>query len=63
MKLGSKDAYLCLTPPAPEYQPIPPLEEATQVTALHSWSLLQPLAGSCIYVCDTQAILDNRCQY
>lgn len=52
MKLGTKDSYLCLIPPPPEYQSTPPQEEEpTELTALHSWSLLQPLAGSCIYVC------------
>ncbi|KZV71874.1 hypothetical protein PENSPDRAFT_605223 [Peniophora sp. CONT] len=50
MRLGSKDSYLCLVPPPPEYQSTPPQEEEpTELTALHSWSLLQPLAGSCIY--------------
>ena len=58
MRLGSKDSYLCLIPPPPEYQSTPPQEEEpTELTALHSWSLLQPLTGSCIYVGRYFAIL------
>ncbi|KAI0035694.1 hypothetical protein K488DRAFT_42640 [Vararia minispora EC-137] len=49
MKLGPRNSYLCFIPPPPEDSSHPPPEEVTEVTALHSWSLLQPLAGSCIY--------------
>jgi hypothetical protein len=53
MKMGPVHSYLCFIPPPSEITTPPPPEEATEVTALHSWSLLQPLAGSCIYVRDT----------
>jgi hypothetical protein len=50
--MGPRDTYLCFIP-APIKQDPPPAEETiTEVTASHSWSLLQPLDGTCIYVCD-----------
>ncbi|KAI0065449.1 hypothetical protein BV25DRAFT_1868736 [Artomyces pyxidatus] len=50
MKMGPRNSYLCLIPPSLE-QTSPPAEEPqTEVTLAHSWSLLQPLAGSCIYL-------------
>ncbi|RDX56639.1 hypothetical protein OH76DRAFT_1414157 [Lentinus brumalis] len=50
IKLGPKSSYLCLIPPPPQ-DPLatdeePPAEVSTPV---HSWSLLQPLAGTCLY--------------
>ncbi|KAI0807458.1 hypothetical protein C8Q74DRAFT_63887 [Fomes fomentarius] len=49
MKLGPKSSYLCLIPPPPKETP--PVEEApTEVaTPVHSWALLQPLSGTCLY--------------
>ncbi|KAK0210661.1 hypothetical protein DFS33DRAFT_1252254 [Desarmillaria ectypa] len=51
MKLGPRDSYLCLIPPPllpPSESPLPPSQEE-DVTPAHSWSLLQPLSGSCLY--------------
>ncbi|KAI0273690.1 hypothetical protein BC834DRAFT_855073 [Gloeopeniophorella convolvens] len=49
MKMGLRDTYLCLIPPYIEQELPPPEEPTTEVTVSHSWSLLQPLDGSCIY--------------
>ncbi|KAI0040483.1 hypothetical protein FA95DRAFT_1683761 [Auriscalpium vulgare] len=50
MKMGPRDSYLCLIPPELDPQPVPAADEPhAEVTAVHSWSLLQPLAGGCIY--------------
>ena len=52
MKMGPRDTYLCFIP-APIKQDPPAQEETiTEVTASHSWSLLQPLDGTCLYVRD-----------
>ncbi|KAL0071506.1 Protein OS-9 [Marasmius tenuissimus] len=50
MKMGPRDSYLCFIP-APLDLPPPPVEDDTddEVTTTHSWSLLQPLAGHCLY--------------
>ncbi|KAG7452600.1 uncharacterized protein BT62DRAFT_989723 [Guyanagaster necrorhizus] len=51
MKLGPRDSYLCLIPPPllpPSESPLPPSQEE-DATPAHSWSLLQPLSGSCLY--------------
>lgn len=51
MKLGPRMSYLCLIPPHTEQpESTQPEEPPAEVTLAHSWSLLQPLAGSCIYV-------------
>ena len=51
MKMGPRDSYLCLIPPPPIDNSSAPTDEATtDVTPVHTWSLLQPLAGSCLYV-------------
>ncbi|KAI0780806.1 glucosidase II beta subunit-like protein-domain-containing protein [Trametes elegans] len=49
MKLGPKASYLCLIPPTP--QDPPPVEDTPSdvTTPVHSWSLLQPLSGKCLY--------------
>ena len=52
MKMGPHDTYLCFTPPSIKQGPPPPEETITEVTASRSWSLLQPLDGTCLYVCD-----------
>ncbi|KAI0006085.1 hypothetical protein BJV74DRAFT_792485 [Russula compacta] len=50
MKMGPRDTYLCFTPPSIKQGPPPPEETITEVTASRSWSLLQPLDGTCLYV-------------
>jgi len=50
--MGPRDSYICLIPKPLEN--IPPLEDDdsdADVTPARSWSLLQPLAGTCLYVC------------
>jgi protein OS-9 len=49
MKMGAKSSYLCYVPQPPESPPQPPEPSETEPSALHSWSLLQPLSGSCLY--------------
>ncbi|EMD38417.1 hypothetical protein CERSUDRAFT_93950 [Gelatoporia subvermispora B] len=49
MKLGPGLSYLCLIPPPPEDTPLPADEPEIDITPVHSWSLLQPLAGTCLY--------------
>ncbi|KAI0302092.1 hypothetical protein BC826DRAFT_904473 [Russula brevipes] len=49
MKMGPRDTYLCFIPPSIKHDPPPPEETITEVTASHSWSLLQPLDGTCLY--------------
>lgn len=56
MKLGPRASYLCLTPPPPQDSPNLAAEESTDVTPVHTWSLLQPLAGTCLYVRDVVAL-------
>ncbi|TEB31253.1 hypothetical protein FA13DRAFT_1754770 [Coprinellus micaceus] len=51
MKMGSKDSYICYIPKAPD-APSTRQEEAeaeADATPARSWSLLQPLSGTCIY--------------
>ncbi|KAF8522194.1 hypothetical protein BU17DRAFT_87289 [Hysterangium stoloniferum] len=49
MRLGPSRSYLCLIPPAPSLPPPPSDEMNAPVTPTHSWSLLQPLSGTCLY--------------
>ncbi|KAF8274961.1 hypothetical protein EI94DRAFT_1768293 [Lactarius quietus] len=49
MKMGPRDTYLCFIPPSTKQEPQPPEESITEVPASHSWSLLQPLDGTCLY--------------
>ncbi|KAI0957358.1 hypothetical protein AcW1_005774 [Taiwanofungus camphoratus] len=50
MKLGPRDSYLCLIPPPSEDGSSSVMDEPqTDVTPVHSWSLLQPLTGTCLY--------------
>ena len=51
MKMGPRDTYLCFIPAPIKQDPPLPEETITEVTASHSWSLLQPLDGTCLYVC------------
>ncbi|CAL1704373.1 unnamed protein product [Somion occarium] len=50
LKLGPRASYACLIPPPPEEVASPVADEpSTDVTPGHTWSLLQPLAGTCLY--------------
>lgn len=50
MKMGPRDSYLCFIPKPLDLPPPPPEEEVDDnVTPAHSWSLLQPLSGTCLY--------------
>lgn len=50
MKMGPNESYLCLIPPSPD-SPTPQVEDPEEdLTPIQSWSLLQPLAGKCLYV-------------
>ncbi|GJJ12056.1 hypothetical protein Clacol_006297 [Clathrus columnatus] len=46
LRLGRK-SYLCLIPPPPSFSS--QQEDQTPITPTHSWSLLQPLSGTCLY--------------
>ena len=50
MRLGPSKSYLCLIPPPPTLPPPSPDDSQAAVTPSHSWSLLQPLSGTCLYV-------------
>jgi protein OS-9 len=52
MKMGPDHSYLCLIPPEPHIHDssFPSEDSALDVNLLHSWSLLQPLSGKCLYV-------------
>ena len=50
--MGPRDSYICLIPKP--LDTIPSFTDDlfdTDVTPARSWSLLQPLAGTCLYVC------------
>ncbi|KAF9483909.1 hypothetical protein BDN70DRAFT_873313 [Pholiota conissans] len=50
MKMGSRDSYLCLIPKPLENIPSLQNEDSDiDVTPARSWSLLQPLSGTCLY--------------
>ncbi|EAU88459.2 hypothetical protein CC1G_11931 [Coprinopsis cinerea okayama7 len=50
MRMGPKDSYLCLIPKPSEPPSSPQQEEPeTDSTPARSWSLLQPLSGTCLY--------------
>jgi hypothetical protein len=63
MKMGPRDSYLCFIPKPLDNPPIMPEDESNaDTTPARSWSLLQPLSGTCLYVCsaltsDFQTIL------
>ncbi|KAF9053565.1 hypothetical protein BDZ89DRAFT_1004501 [Hymenopellis radicata] len=52
MKMGPNDSYLCLIPKPldPPASSAPEAEAELEVSPAHSWSLLEPLTGSCLYV-------------
>ncbi|KAG5646673.1 hypothetical protein DXG03_002663 [Asterophora parasitica] len=51
IKMGPKDSYLCLIPkPADNVPPVPDEDPSDfEVSPSRSWSLLQPLSGTCLY--------------
>ncbi|KAF5365602.1 hypothetical protein D9758_003228 [Tetrapyrgos nigripes] len=51
LKMGPRDSYLCLIPDPLELPPEPAedLESESALTPAHTWSLLQPLTGTCLY--------------
>ncbi|KAH9857001.1 glucosidase II beta subunit-like protein-domain-containing protein [Lenzites betulinus] len=50
MKFGPKSSFVCLIPPPPTEPPAVVDDAPTDVaTPVHSWSLLQPLSGKCLY--------------
>jgi len=52
MKMGPRDSYLCLIPKPLENVPTAQEQDSdVDVTPARSWSLLQPLSGTCLYVC------------
>ena len=52
MKLDPRDSYLCLIPKPLENVPaVHEQDSDADVTPARSWSLLQPLSGTCLYVC------------
>ena len=52
MKIGPRDAYICLIPNPPDVNPSTVDDDAAAgVSPARSWSLLQPLTGTCLYVC------------
>ena len=50
MKIGPLYSYLCLIPQPHSHPPPPEDDPDTEVTPVRSWSLLQPLSGTCLYV-------------
>lgn len=52
MKMGPRDSYLCLIPhPLDNISSLEEDDLDIGVTPARSWSLLQPLSGTCLYVC------------
>ncbi|CAA7271783.1 unnamed protein product [Cyclocybe aegerita] len=50
MKMGSRDSYICLIPKSVDNGPALKDEVSdAEVTPARSWSLLQPLSGTCLY--------------
>lgn len=50
MKMGPRDSYLCLIPkPLDNIPAVQQQDSDADVTPARSWSLLQPLSGTCLY--------------
>ncbi|THU86416.1 hypothetical protein K435DRAFT_842873 [Dendrothele bispora CBS 962.96] len=50
LKMGPRDSYLCLIPEPLQLPPLPDeIPDDVALTPAHSWSLLQPLTGTCLY--------------
>ncbi|KAJ3984450.1 hypothetical protein F5890DRAFT_1516691 [Lentinula detonsa] len=50
MKMGPRDSYLCLVPKPLNLSPTTSDDDpGEEITPARSWSLLQPLSGSCLY--------------
>lgn len=50
MNLSGKNPYVCLIPPPIESHTHPVEEPQLEANPAQTWSLLQPLSGSCLYV-------------
>lgn len=51
MKMGPRDSYLCLIPKPLDLSPPQSDDDPDEeIAPARSWSLLQPLAGTCLYV-------------
>jgi protein OS-9 len=62
MKLGPKNQFLCLIPPPLEPPPQEREEQTRETTAVQSWSLLQPLTGTCLYVRPSSRAASTLCR-
>lgn len=51
MSLSGQNPYVCLIPPPIESHTQSAEEPQLEANAAQTWSLLQPLSGSCLYVC------------
>lgn len=51
MRLSPQRSYICLIPPPLKDPPEDSVEAQAESSPLQSLSLLQPLSGSCLYVC------------
>lgn len=52
MSLGPKQSYICLVPkPIESPQVLQDDDFNVEINPARSWSLLQPLTGTCLYVC------------
>ncbi|GAW08394.1 misfolded glycoproteins degradation protein [Lentinula edodes] len=50
MKMGPRDSYLCLVPRPLEFSSsTSDVDSDEEITPARSWSLLQPLSGTCLY--------------
>ncbi|KAK2466989.1 hypothetical protein APHAL10511_001247 [Amanita phalloides] len=50
LKIGPHDSYICLIPSPPQVDPAAADDRSTtDISPARSWSLLQPLTGSCLY--------------
>ncbi|PFH50662.1 hypothetical protein AMATHDRAFT_144504 [Amanita thiersii Skay4041] len=50
IKMGPRDSYVCLIPKPPDNNPSTAEDEAeSEISPARSWSLLQPLTGTCLY--------------
>lgn len=50
MRMGHNDSYLCLIPKALDPPVSTTPEPELDISPAHSWSLLEPLNGNCLYV-------------
>lgn len=51
MRMGPRHSYVCLISPPPVDNTSVQTDDApADVTPVHTWSLLQPLSGTCLFV-------------